>query len=105
MLDVLRALGHYDGKLDAALTAPASRAAIKSFQSMMGLQVDGVIGKKETAPALTKLQASLKSKAAIDAGFVWGKSQCRIWRFTYYYIAEETPGFFGDTVQMYNASG
>lgn len=105
MLDILRALGHYQGKLDVALTAPAARAAVKDFQRTMGLTVDGVIGKKETGPALERFRKALTNVDARRAGFAFAVSQCRVWRFTYYYIAEETRTVVMPTVPVYSRAG
>jgi 3D (Asp-Asp-Asp) domain-containing protein len=93
--DLLRRLGYYAGPSDANLTSPATRRAVTSFQKWTGLQADGVIGKKQTLPALERYATLL---AAAPAGL----GVCRSWRFTQYYLADEKLYGGPATVPIYD---
>lgn len=79
---VLNRLAYYDGPMDGDLKSDASVKAIKLFQRDHGLSSDGIIGEKQTSPALVRRAAALKF--APEA-----MQQARRWRMTSYYVESE----------------
>lgn len=79
---ILSKLGYYPGDYDGNLRSPESMVAITSFQADRGLTPDGIVGRRETIPELQRY-VELLSCAPKEL------RQCRRFRLTTYYVAEE----------------
>lgn len=84
--DVLQRLGYLPaGPLDGNLKSATSSTAVKKFQRSVGLSVDGIVGKKETGPALERYEGLLsRGPSKLVAA--------RSWRFTGYHYADLVAG-------------
>jgi hypothetical protein len=93
----LKQLGYWDGTIDDNLSNPPFVEALRRFQKDFRLEADGVFGKNTNE----KLLPYVPLFAMAPRGF----SQCRRWRITTYYVAEESE-YKGDaTVPVYGDDG
>jgi 3D (Asp-Asp-Asp) domain-containing protein len=97
----LRALGH---TRTATPSAAEQRAAVRAFQATNGLKPDGVLG-PITGARLDAYTAVLTGEHARAAGFDFLQHQCYVWRFTRYYIAEETAPAGARRTPIYTGKG
>ncbi len=93
----LKQLGYWDGAADGNLGAPPFVEALRRFQREMRLEADGVYGKNTDG----KLLPYVPLFAMAPPGF----SQCRRWRLTTYYVAEEGEYAGDPTVPVYGDDG
>ena len=79
-------LSYWSGKCDGNLADPTFRDALKRFQQDVGLTADGWYGAKSDAVVGAYVGQLDQAPAALK--------QCRRWRLTVYYLAEEAlyPG-------------
>lgn len=94
---VLNQLSYYDGPIDGDLKSEASVKAIKMFQMDTGLSVDGIIGEKQTSPALERYAEKLEQAPE-------GFQQARRWRMTCYYVESEADYNEQKTIPVYDTN-
>jgi 3D (Asp-Asp-Asp) domain-containing protein len=89
----LKQLGYWDGPADGKLSNPPFVEALRRFQRDQHLETDGVYGKNS--------DGKLFPLATLLTMAPHGFTQCRRWRMTSYYVAEETEYVGAATVPVY----
>lgn len=98
VVDTLKRFGYLSpDHLGSNLKDPDVAKAIRFFQKCRNLSVDGVVGQKETMPAIDALHSQISSLPK-EVGLL------RAWRLTYYYIAEEDD-LVHPTVPVFDSLG